>query len=361
MSLIAQEMPKPRPTFILKRGQYDQKGDPVTRHLPPAIGTLPTGARKDRLGLAQWMISPENPLLARVFVNRVWQQFFGVGMVKTSEDFGTQGEWPQNQELLDYVAVAFKETGWSVKKLNRMIVTSATFRQSARITPQKHLKDPENRMNSRGPRFRLDAEVVRDRALFAGGLLLQQLGGRGFKPYQPDGIWENASDPASQTHIYVRDKDSAIYRRSMYLFWKRTAPPPAMLNLDAPLRDTCVVRRSVTNTPLQALTIENETAFLEASRTMAHRLLTKSGTDDARLTHAFELALSRPPTAKELGILKTVLAEYRRTYRANPSNAEKLLMVGDTPAFHDTDPVELASWMIICSTLMNTDEFLTLH
>ncbi|MBC8065246.1 MAG: DUF1549 domain-containing protein, partial [Chlorobia bacterium] len=216
MSLIAQEMPKPRQTFILKRGEYNQKGASVTRHLPSAIGSLPAGARRDRLGFAQWLTSPSNPLAARVFVNRVWQQHFGMALVKTAEDFGTQGEWPLNQPLLDYLAISFQQNGWSVKKLNRMIVTSAAFRQSSRITKQKLTRDPENRLVSRGPRFRLDAEVIRDKALFSSGLLLEKLGGRGFKPYQPDGIWEGASDPASQTHFYYRDKDDSIYRRSMY-------------------------------------------------------------------------------------------------------------------------------------------------
>ncbi|MCB8933300.1 MAG: DUF1553 domain-containing protein [Fimbriimonadaceae bacterium] len=361
MSLIAREMPKPRDTFILLRGQYDQKGAPVTRHIPPAIGELPANAPKNRLGLADWLASPENPLVARVFVNRLWQHHFGTGLVKTAEDFGTQGEWPLNQPLLDYLAVSFQKNGWSIKKLNRLIVTSAAFRQSSRIRPDKLAKDPENRLVSRGPRFRLDAEVIRDKALFAGGLLLERLGGRGFKPYQPEGIWEGASDPASQTHIYVRDQGDSIYRRSLYLFWKRTAPPPAMLNLDAPLRDTCVVRRSTTNTPLQALTIENETAFLEAAREMARRILETPGDDDAHLRRAFERALARAPRAPEVDVLKGALAHYRRKYAADPAAAKKLLSVGDAPQAQKLSPSELAAWMIVCSTLMNTDEFLTQH
>lgn len=361
MSLIAQELPKPRPTFILKRGQYDQKGDPVVRHLPAVLGSLPAGARRDRLGFAQWLTSTSNPLVARVFVNRAWQQHFGTALVKTAEDFGTQGEWPLNQPLLDYLAVSFQQNGWSIKKLNRLIVTSAAFRQQARITPQKLAKDPENRLISRGPRFRLDAEVIRDKALFASGLLRQEGGGRGFKPYQPDGIWEGASDPASATHFYVRDKDESIYRRSLYMFWKRTAPPPAMLNFDAPLRDTCVVRRSATNTPLQALTLENETAFLEAARLMAERLLKTPGNDETRMRLAFQIALARLPRATEVAILKKVLTKYRNTYEANPAAAKQLLNVGDAPQSAALSSSEQASWMILCSTLMNTDEFVTLH
>ncbi|AIE83816.1 DUF1553 domain-containing protein [Fimbriimonas ginsengisoli] len=360
MTLIAREMPKPRPTFILKRGQYDQKGDPVERHLPPALGQLPKGGRNDRLGLARWLTSPSNPLVARVFVNRVWQQHFGTAIVKTVEDFGSQGEWPLNQPLLDALAVKFVKEGWSVKKLNRLIVTSAAFRQSSKITAAKLGKDPENRLISRGPRFRLDAEVIRDKALVAGGLLQEPAGGRGFKPYQPDGLWEAASDPASETHVYVRDKGSSIYRRSMYLYWKRTSPPPVMVTLDAPLRDSCTVRRSTTNTPLQALATLNETAFLEASRTMAARVLRMAGNDRRRLKAAFDLTLGRSPDKLEEGLLERALNRYRRLYSRDAAAAKKLLTVGDAPN-PALPPAEQAAWMLVCSSLMNTNEFLTLH
>lgn len=361
MSLIAREMSKPRETFILKRGEYTQKGDPVTRHIPPILGELPTGAPKDRLGFAQWLTAPSNPLVTRVFVNRVWQQHFGTAIVKTAEDFGTQGEWPLNQPLLDYLAVSFVKDGGSMKKLHRMIVTSAAFRQSSKITGAKLEKDPENRLISRGPRFRLDAEVIRDKALFAAGLLLEKQGGRGFKPYQPDGIWENASDPASGTHFYYRDKDESIYRRSMYLFWKRTAPPPAMITLDAPLRDTCVVRRSTTNTPLQALTIQNEPAFLEAARVMAEQVLSAAKDDEKRFAFAYRSSMARPPRPEEIAVLKRALAEYRKKYQADPAAAKRLLAVGDAPQSKTIPAAEQAAWLIICSTLMNTDEFLTQH
>ncbi len=314
MTLIAQEMPKPRPTFILKRGLYDQKGEPVERHIPPAVGDLPAGAPHDRLGFAEWITSPSNPLVARVFVNRVWQQHFGTALVKTTEDFGTQGEWPLNQPLLDYLSVSFVKNGWSVKKLNKLIVTSAAFRQSSRITAAKLLKDPENRLISRGPRFRLDAEVIRDKALESGGLLVTTLGGHGFKPYQPDGLWEASSDPQSGTHTYIRDHDKSIYRRSMYMFWKRTAPPPVMLTFDAPLRDTCTVRRSVTDTPLQALTAMNEPAFLEASRTMAYRLLKSPASDEKRLREAYDITLGRTPKPFESAVLLKALNRYRQEY-----------------------------------------------
>ncbi len=361
MTLIAREMASPRPTFVLKRGQYDQKGEPVSRHIPACVGELPKGAPVNRLGFAEWLVSPSDPLVARVFVNRVWQQAFGTGIVKTSEDFGTQGEWPTNQSLLDYLAVSFVRDGWSVKQLNRQIVTSAAFRQSSKITLAKLAKDPENRLISRGPRYRLDAEVIRDKALATGGLLVEKLGGRGFKPYQPDGLWEAASDPASSTHFYVRDRDSSIYRRSLYLYWKRTSPPPVMITFDSPLRDSCTVRRSRTNTPLQALASLNEPAFLEASRTMAQRLLSQPGSDDERIRRAFDVALGRLPGRPELTIMHRALARYRARYGADPSAAKRLVKVGDAPLSSKARATEVAIWMMVCSSLMNTDEFLSLH
>ncbi len=361
MSLIAKEMTTPRPTFILKRGQYDQPGDPVQRHVPSALGELTPKMPNDRLGLAKWMISPSNPLVARVFVNRVWQQSFGTGIVKTSEDFGSQGELPVNQPLLDYLAVQFAKKGWSVKQLNRQIVTSAAFRQASRVTPLKLVKDPENRLISRGPRFRLDAEEIRDKALFASGLLSDKIGGHGFKPYQPDGLWEGSSDPASSTHFYVRDRDNSIYRRSMYMFWKRTSPPPVMVTFDSPTRDTCIVRRSVTNTPLQALTTLNETAFLEASRVMAQHLTVDKLSDEAKMTSAFRRTLAREPEPWERKVMMSALARYRRKYLGSPKAAHGVLRVGDaTPVAEPLAP-ETASWMLVCSSLMNTDEFLSLH
>jgi hypothetical protein len=360
-SLIAQERKSPRPTFILKRGQYDQKGESVSRHIPKILGSLKPGQPNDRLGLADWMTDPSNPLVSRVFVNRLWQQVFGVGIVKTVEDFGMQGEWPNNPELLDYLAVKFREGGWSVKKLLREIVTSSTFRQSSRVSKEKLARDPENRLNSRGPRYRLDAEVIRDKALYAGGILLEKLGGKGFKPYQPDGLWEGTSDPASSTHFYVRDKSAEIYRRSLYLYWKRTSPPPVMTTFDAPLRDSCVVRRSVTNTPLQALALLNETAFLEASRAMALRVYKASATDAGRLKHLFELAFGRAPRTEEESILTRSLRRYRDQYAKDAKATEALLSVGDLPKSMVAPKSEQVAWMLVCSSVMNTDEFLTLH
>ncbi|MCE9557863.1 MAG: DUF1553 domain-containing protein, partial [Armatimonadetes bacterium] len=358
---IARERKVARPTFILKRGEYDQKGAPVQRHVPASLGLLPTTSPKNRLGLAQWLTASNHPLFARVFVNRIWQQHFGTGIVKTVEDFGNQGDWPVDQPLLDFLAVQFVKEGWSVKKINRMIVTSTAFRQRSRITPEKLAKDPENRLFARGPRFRLDAEVIRDKTLCSAGLLLQAVGGKGFKPYQPDGLWENSSDPASGTHFYVKDKGSEIYRRSLYMFWKRTSPPPLMAVFDAPLRDTCVVRRSTTDTPLQALAALNETAFLEASRLMALRVLRSSPGDSARIWKAFEFALSRKPQPWESALIAKSLVRYRLRYEASLADAGKLLAVGDAPQSKEISATEQAAWMIVCSSLMNTDEFLTQH
>lgn len=359
-SLIAQELPEPRPAYILKRGEYNQKGEKVDRTVPKALGGATSKVANNRLGLAKWLTSPTNPIVARVYVNRTWQQHFGTGIVKTSEDFGNQGEWPVNKPLLDYLAISLVKNGWSLKKLHRLIVTSATFRQSSKAAPQKYAKDPENRLTSRGPRFRLDAEVIRDKALYAGHLLVKEVGGRGVKPYQPSGIWETSTDPASGTFSYKQDTGANLYRRSLYLFWKRTAPPPTMTTFDAPLRDTCVVKRPVTNTPLQALTLQNDPTFLEAARTMAGVVLTRRSTNEQRLAEAYRIALGRQPRPNERQILLKALDGFIRQYRRDPAAAKRLLAVGESPQTPG-DSVTQAAWMLICSTLMNTDEFLSLN
>ncbi|HLO98337.1 MAG TPA: DUF1553 domain-containing protein [Fimbriimonas sp.] len=361
LTLVAKERSKARMTHILKRGEYNQLGAPVTRKIPTALGVLPKGETNNRLTLANWLVDPANPLLTRVFVNRLWQQHFGNGIVKTVEDFGNQGEWPTNQPLLDYLAVNLIKNGWSIKQLNRQIVTSAAFRQSSRIDKTKLAKDPENRLVSRGPRFRLDAEVIRDKSLTAGGLLVQKQGGRGFKPYQPDGLWESSSDPASSTHFYVRDKGLEIYRRSVYQFWKRTSPPPMLVTFDAPLRDTCVVKRSATNTPLQALASLNETAFLESHRAAAVRILNTAKNQEARIQTAFTVLLGRNPRPEEAALIAKAVARYQKRFEDDPASATKLLNVGDAPQDKTHPITEQATWMIVCSSLMNTDEFLTQH
>jgi hypothetical protein len=315
----------------------------------------------DRLGLAQWLISPKNPLFARVIVNRVWQEHFGVGLVKTSEDFGNQGEWPSHPELLDTLTVRFIEDGYSLKKLHRLIVTSAAFRQSSASTPLNRRRDPENRLLSRGPRFRLDAEVIRDQALYAAGLLHEKRGGRGFRPYQPAGLWEDVAYPDSDTGKYKQDMTPEIWRRSLYLFWKRTSPHPLMLAFDAPSRESCVVRRSRTNTPLQSLAALNEPGFLEAARVFGERIVASKRSDADRLRFAFESALGRAPTAPEQAVLLAAAHRYLARYRAAPADAESLCGAGIYPRRPNLPAPEVAAWMLIASTLLNLDEFLTQH
>ncbi len=361
VTLIAQEMPTPREAFVMKRGEYNLIGDKVNRMLPEALGTWPTNQPLNRLGLANWLVDKKHPLTSRVFVNRMWQQHFGTGIVKTAEDFGSQGEWPVNPELLDYLAVTFVEQGWSMKKLNRMIVTSAAFRQRSSIDKEKLAKDPENRLVSRGPRFRLDAEVIRDKALTASGLLVDKLGGRGFKPYQPEGIWEAIAFLESNTARYAKDNTDEIYRRSLYLFWKRTSPHPVMLAFDAPMREACTVRRFRTNTPLQALVTLNEPAFLEAARLLAQRVLLEEIEDGAILERTYMYTLGRRPLAREKTLMLAALTRYRERFSKSPADASELLKSGDSPVDRSVKPAEHAAWMMICSTLMNTDEFLTQH
>ncbi|MBS1723092.1 MAG: PSD1 domain-containing protein [Armatimonadetes bacterium] len=364
-TLIARELPKPRPAFVLRRGEYNLPTVEVKREIPAALGALPKAAPANRLGFAEWLTSQENPLFTRVFVNRVWQQHFGTGIVKTSEDFGNQGEWPSHPELLDYLAVQFAKGGYSIKKLHRLIVTSAAFRQRAFVDKAKLAADPDNRLISRGPRFRLDAEVLRDQALYASGLLVEKPGGHGFKPYQPAGLWEEVAFQESTTAKYVQDMTPDIYRRSLYLFWKRTSPHPMMLTFDAPMRDSCIVRRARTNTPLQALTTMNEPGFLEASRHFAERIMKAVPTINEQprtgIKLAFELALGRQPAPAELSALETSYQRYRTRYGGEPAEAAELVNVGLTPPDPGLDKGQLAAWMLICSTLFNTDEFLTQH
>lgn len=361
VSLVAEELPSPRPARILDRGEYDRPGTAVNRAIPPAIGHWPKNAPLNRLGLAQWITQPTHPLTARVLVNRVWQQHFGTGLVKTVEDFGSQGDWPSHPELLDYVATEFVANGWSIKKLHRSIVTSATFRQRSNVSTYKLRRDPENRLFTRGPRFRVDAEVIRDQALYASGLLTYAEGGKGFKPYQPPGLWEAIGFLDSTTSRYSQDKGDTIYRRSLYLFWKRTSPPPAMLTFDAPMRESCTVRRSRTNTPLQALVLMNETAFVEASRFFAERIVMASNDDNARLEFAFQWSVGRLPKEAERRVLLASLDRYRERFKNDIVAADELLKIGDKPRNLSVSTIEHAAWTLIANTLFNTDEFVTQH
>ncbi len=356
-TLIAKEVARPRETRFLIRGEYDQPGEVVYPGLPAILPPWPEGAPSNRLGLARWLVRPDHPLTARVIVNRFWQQHFGVGLVKTAEDFGVQGEQPSHPELLDWLATEFIRSGWDVKHMHRLLLTSATYRQSSRVTPELYARDPENRLLARGPRFRLEAEMLRDAALYLGGLLVEGLGGPSVKPYEPPGLWEAVSFNNSQK--YVPDRGEGQYRRSLYTYWKRQSPPPNMLIFDAPTRETCVVRRPRTNTPLQALTLLNDPQFVEAARGLADRMLAEGGSDcDQRLSYGFRLATARRPDAEELRILRSVLEAQRALYRADPAAAQALLGVGDYRPRAADDPVELAAWSAVASLLLNLDETL---
>ena len=360
-SLIMRDLPKPRTTYVLKRGQYDipDKTRPVQPGVPSALPPLPKGAAANRLGMAKWLVTSDHPLTARVTVNRFWQQFFGTGLVKTSEDFGAQGEWPSHPRLLDWLATEFVRTGWNIKLLQKLIVTSAAYRQSSRFHPEGYRVDPENRMLWRGPRFRLDAEVLRDAALAVGGQLVEQPGGKGVKPYQPSGLWRAVGYSGSNTVQFVQDHGSNLFRRSLYTFWKRTAAPPTMLTFDAPSREACSVRRARTNTPLQALLLLNDVQFVECARGLAGRLLSEPGTDNQRLTRGFRMVTSRFPTARETAILADSLTAHRVEYRADPKAAKAMLAVGESPRRQAIDPVEHAAWTVVANLLLNLDEAIT--
>ena len=357
-TLIAKERSEPRDTFLLLRGEYDQPGDKVAHAVPAILPPFPAGVPTNRLGLAEWLLRPDHPLTARVTVNRLWQQFFGIGLVKTTEDFGVQGEPPSHPELLDWLATEFVRSGWDVKHVARLLVTSATYRQSSRVTPELFQRDPENRLLARGPRFRVDAEVLRDSALFVGGLLVEQPGGPSVKPYEPPGLWEAVSFNNSQK--YVPDKGPAQYRRGLYTFWKRQSPPPNLLLFDAPTREYCVVKRPRTNTPLQALALLNDPQFVEASRALAVRLLTEGGERNGqRLAYGFRLVTGRKPDREELEILREVLRAHRAEYRSNREAAKAWLSVGDFPLPAGLDPVEIAAWTAVANLLLNLDEAVT--
>jgi mono/diheme cytochrome c family protein len=359
-TLVYKEAKSPRPAYVLKRGEYDQRGEKVDRGTPAFLPPLPADAPPDRLGFARWLVAAENPLTARTAVNRFWQEVFGTGIVRTAEDLGVQGEPPSHPELLDWLAVEFRESGWDVKRFVKLLVTSAAYRQSAAVTREKLAKDRDNRLLSRGPRFRLDAETLRDQAFFVGGLLVEKVGGPSVKPPQPAGLWEAVGYTGSNTYRFAPDTGpEKVHRRSLYTFWKRTAPPPQMTVTDAPSREACVVRRERTNTPLQALLLMNETQYVEAARALAGRALREGGgTDEARLTHLFRLTTARPPDADELQELKAALADFRAAYARDAEAAKKLIAVGETKPDPKLDPAELAAWTMVGNTVLNLDEVL---
>ena len=331
-------------------------GSSHSPHLPR------TPEPRNRLELARWLVATGNPLTARVTVNRFWQHLFGVGLVKTSEDFGAQGEYPSHPELLDWLATEFVRTGWDVKALHKLVVTSATYRQSSRATPALRERDPENRLLARGARFRLDAHAVRDNALAAGGLLVEKLGGPPVKPYQPPGLWEELSFGNGKTTIdkYVQGTGGQLYRRTLYTFWTRTVPPPALAIFDAGGREACTVRLGRTNTPLQALNLLNDVTYMEAARELAERMMRDGGASPAdRLAHGFRVATARRPDARELASLLRGFGQYAGTYRADPAAAAALLSVGESPRDPALDPAELAAYAAAANVLLNLDETMT--
>ena len=365
-TMVMEEMPTPRATHILLRGEYDKKGAKVSPGVPAAFPALPKAEPNNRLGFAKWLVARDNPLTARVAVNRHWQMLFGAGIVKTVEDFGAQGDWPSHPELLDWLAVEFASPlptggegpgvrGWDVKRFLKLIVTSASYRQSSRVTPALLQKDPDNRLLARGPRFRLSADVIRDQALFASGLLIEKQGGPSVRPYQPAGLAKELTG----TEDFVQDHGSSLYRRSLYTFWKRTIAPATLMNFDAANREICVVRETRTNTPLQALNLMNDVTFVEAARVLAERAIKSVITLDDRLALAFRLAVVRSPTPAELKILRSAFELHRDHYRANQAAALKLVSTGEAPRDQKLDVTELAAYAAVCNLILNLDEVIT--
>ena len=358
--MVMEELPKPRDTYLLKRGQYDMPDQ--RRKLEPGVPAIlhawPEQAPRNRLGLARWLMAAANPLTARVTVNRYWQHYFGTGLVKTANNFGTQGEAPSHPELLDWLATEFMRTGWDVKALQRTIVLSATYRQSSRASAEALARDPDNRLLARGPRFRLSAEALRDNALAISGLLVEKIGGPPIKPYQPEGLWKELEGGAGTA--YVQDKGANLYRRSVYMLRRRSVPHPLLATFDAPSREICQVQRQRTDTPLQALTILNEVAYVEAARHLAQRMLTEGGaTAESRLTYGFRCATARVPLPAELQVLEKGLDRYRAIYRADPEAARQLLAHGDSPRDDKLEATELAAYASVATILLNLDETLT--
>jgi hypothetical protein len=360
-AMVMAEMKMPRDTFVLARGDYRNQTEKVQPGVPSMLPPLPEGAPLNRLTLARWLVDPKHPLTARVAVNRFWQTYFGLGIVKTQEDFGVQGEAPVHPELLDWLATEFIRTGWDIRAMQRLIVTSATYRQASTVTPALHDRDPDNRLLAQGPRGRLPAELVRDTALAASGLLNAEIGGPSVLPYQPKGLWEEmAFGEGFSAQSYVQSHGRDLYRRGMYTFWKRTVPPASLATFDAPDREKCTARRALTNTPLQALVLMNDPTYVEAARAFAQRVIIEAGKDDsARLNHAFRLATARKPTGREASVLRRLLQQRRDGFRKDPRAAAKLIAVGESPRDTRLDPVELAAWTTVTSAILNLDETIT--
>ena len=359
-TMVMSEPAESRPIFVLKRGQYDQRGEQVKSGFPIALASPdisvvpPKDGTLNRLQLAHWLTDPGHPLTARVAVNRWWEMLFGVGIVETAEDFGIQGALPSHPELLDWLATELIQQDWDQRRILKLIVMSATYRQSSNMSAEQLQHDPQNELLGRGPRYRLPAETVRDSALFVSGLLKEKIGGPSVKPYQPDGLWEDVS--VERRDKYVADSGDGLYRRSMYTFWKRTCPPPGMAAFDAPDRETCVVRRARTNTPMQALLLLNDPTYVEAARKLAERVLLPSTSTQERITVAFRIVLARAPSDTEQTALQEILDDAQTHYSANPAAAEELLSVGQSGVEMKQNSVDLAAWTTAMSVLLNLDE-----
>jgi hypothetical protein len=354
-TMVMADLPSARDTFVLARGAWDQHGEKVVPGVPGLLGKLPADAPPNRLGLARWLVSPDNPLTARVVVNRYWQLLFGTGLIKTAEDFGVQGEPPTHPELLDWLAVEFRDSGWDLKKLLTRIVTSNTYKQSSRVTPELLALDPVNRLLARGPRYRLSSHTLRDQALFTSGLLVERAGGPPVRPYQPPNLWEEFSF----NHIrYQQDHGDDLYRRSLYTFWRRTVAPPELF--DTPARQVCVVRPTRTNTPLHALTTFNDVTYAEAHRALAERVMKEGGETPAeRISYAFRLCIARDPTPRERDILAATFKRLRAQYAADLPAAEKVVSQGERTRDPKLDVGELAAYAGVASVILNLDEALT--
>lgn len=360
-TMVMQGMEEPRETFILGRGDYRNRGDKVAPGVPSFLPPMPADAPANRLGLAKWLVDPSHPLTARVAANRFWQIYFGTGLVKTAEDFGSQGEPPSHPELLDWLATEFIRSGWDVKAMQRLIVTSAAYRQSSRVSPELLERDPENRLFARGPRFRLKAEIVRDNALAIGALLNGEMGGPSVFPYQPPGLWEDvAYGDVYSAQAYTPSHGKDLYRRSMYTFWKRTASPPSLVTFDAPDREKCIARRARTNTPLQALVLLNDPTFVEAARALAQRMLEEAGhSPGERINYGFRLATARRPDSKERQVLRDLAERQLAHYRRSSEDAQGLLGVGESKYDSRLDAGELAAWTTVAGVILNLDEVIT--
>ena len=352
--MVMEELPSPRPARLLNRGAYDAPGDAVSRATPASLPAFPPSEPRNRLGLARWLTSRDNPLAARVVVNRIWRLHFGRGIVATQEDFGSQGKLPSHPQLLDWLAQRFMDSGWDVKALHRLILTSDTFRQSSLVTREATARDPDNQLLSRGPKRRLTAEEIRDSALSASGLLNRTVGGPSVKPYQPAGFWEQSGTGK----VYEQDQGLKLYRRSLYTFWRRTAPPPSMITFDAVTREVCTAKREATATPLQSLVLLNDPQFVEAARALAQKVLQQfPGDERARHREAFTALIGRPPDATELQILSRLFAEQQGLFSRDPGNATRLLAVGASAADSSLPRVEFAATTTVVSAIMNLDEF----